>query len=40
MNIFETLGAVLELDAQEVADIRGRATAELNGESGGVIGWS
>lgn len=40
MNILESPGAVLELDAKEVADIRGRATAELNGESGCVIGYA
>ena len=32
-------GAVLEFDAEEVADIRGRAAAELNGNGGGEVSW-
>jgi hypothetical protein len=32
-------GTVLEAEAEEVADIRGSTTAELNGESGAVVGW-
>ena len=38
MEIFETPGTVLELDVQEVTDIRGRASAKLNCDSGCVIG--
>jgi hypothetical protein len=30
-------GAVLEFNAEEVADIRGRATAELNGNGRGEV---
>jgi hypothetical protein len=30
-------GAVLEFDAEEVADIRGSATAELNGNGRGEV---
>lgn len=30
-------GAVLEFDAKEVADIRGRAAAELNGNGRGEV---
>lgn len=33
------VGAVLEFDAEEVADIRGRATAELNGNGRGEVSW-
>lgn len=32
-------GAVLEFDAEEVADVRGRAAAELNGNGGGEVSW-
>lgn len=31
-------GSILELDAEEVANIGGRATAELNGDGRGKIG--
>ena len=30
--------AVLEAETQEVADVRGRAAAELNGDGRGVVG--
>jgi hypothetical protein len=40
MDILETAcGAILELDAQEVTDIRRRTTAEFNGKSGCVISY-
>lgn len=32
------IGSVLEFDAEEVTNIRGRATAELNSDSGRVLG--
>jgi len=31
-------GAVLELEAKEVTEVRRRATAELNSKSRGVVG--
>jgi hypothetical protein len=31
------VGAVLEFDAEEIADIRGRAAAELNGDGRGEV---
>ena len=31
-------GAVLETETQEVANVRGRAAAELNGDGRGVVG--
>jgi len=40
MNILETPGTVLELDAQEVADIRRRATAQFNCESRRIIRYA
>jgi len=33
------VGAVLEFDAEEVADIRGRAATELNGDGRGEVSW-
>jgi len=38
VNILEIACAVLELDTQEVADIRRRATAELDSQSRTEIG--
>lgn len=35
----EARGTVLEAEAEEVADIRGRTTAEFNGKSRAVVGW-
>ena len=38
VDILEGGGTVLELDAEEVTDVRGRTAAELDGNGGGVIG--
>lgn len=39
VNILEGAGgAVLELDAEEVTEVRRGSAAELNGESRGVVG--
>ena len=39
VEILEPFGsAVLELDADEVAEVRGRSSAQLNGNCGGVVG--
>lgn len=33
------VGTVLEFDAEEVADVGGRAAAELNSEGRGEVSW-
>lgn len=39
VNVFESSGGtVLESDAEEVTDVGGRATAELDSNGGGVVG--
>jgi len=38
VNIAEGPGSVLELDAEEVTDVGGRTTAQLNGNGGSVVG--
>ena len=39
VNILKgTGGAVLELEAEEVTEVGGRATAQLNSKSRGVVG--
>lgn len=39
VDITELVGSVLELDAEEVADVGGRAAAELNGNGRGKVGF-
>ena len=40
VDVIEALGsAILESDAEEIADIGRRAAAELNGDGRGVVGY-
>lgn len=32
-------GAILELDAEEIAKVRGWSSTQLDGNSGGIIGY-